>query len=265
VSPDLIRVVIGASATALGGLTYVFYFRSIAKGLTKPHAISWGLWAVLDGVAFFGMRQAHAGPAIWLVGSTAVLCAITCVVGIWQRQVRIDRGDWSTLVGASIALGLMVTLPSPLLAVIAGQITGSSGYIPTARKVIRHPDSEDLPTYVTAVAKYALQIGALAAFNYIALSGPIIAVVDSSLMIGLIWWMRRKVRGEEERQAAVLQAAQRAWDLAHPTPYLASWIGSVMATGSRCTASSHRPRPVVYGDAATCLLMSHAGHQPIGV
>lgn len=39
-------------AVALAFVSYSFYIRDIFAGRTKPHAFTWGIWAVLAGFIF---------------------------------------------------------------------------------------------------------------------------------------------------------------------------------------------------------------------
>lgn len=194
---QMLRMCLGVGISILGLAGYVPYYISIAKGLTKPHPVSWVVWAVVDGIAFFGQLSVHAGPSIWLTGSTAFMCALTGVIGVSTARrgvLKVDRGDWASLIGALAALTLMLILPNPLAAMILGQMVTLIGYVPTVRKVKADPTSEDIGIYWIADAKYVLAIPALSTFNVTSLLWPVVATLNSVFMTWLIWSESRKVR-----------------------------------------------------------------------
>lgn len=185
------RDVLGIIAVVLNIPIYFLYFRSIRRGLAKPHAVSWGVWALLDWLAFYTQIEAHAGPACWSTGVLAALVTAVCGVGVWQRQVRVLRSDWLAIVGAAVAFVLLAGVERRDLAVWVMVSMNLYGYLPTARKVFQDPHSEDLPTYVVAVLRFGVQLCALPNFYTLAVVQIGEAFVASGFMTGLIWLRRR--------------------------------------------------------------------------
>lgn len=194
-----LRICLAVGVSTLGLVGYVPYYASIAKGLTKPHPVSWLVWAVLDGIAFFGQLSVHAGPGLWLTGITSFMCGLTGLIGVVLARrgaLRVDRGDWLSLFGAAVALTLMLTLSNPLVAMILGQLVTWAGFVPTIRKVKAYPASEDVEIYWIADVKYALAIPALTTFDVTSLLWPVCGLVMHGYMT---WLIRHENRATTDR------------------------------------------------------------------
>jgi hypothetical protein len=182
----------GAISAIIGVVGYAPYLVSALRGLTLPHAISWLIWGLLTAVSLTGQVAAHAGPGWWVTAVTMVGCFAVCVVAIIRGGVRFDRTDTGILVGAIVALVLLVAAPDPIWAVVCSNLVGIIGFVPTVRKVIRDPGSEAVSVYAFAAAKFGLALIALDHVEALTALYPALCLAEEAAMVALLLVSRRK-------------------------------------------------------------------------
>ena len=63
---------IGLISLAIAVISYSLYITHTLKGYTKPHAITWLVWGLLNGSVFFEQLAGGAGPGAWVTAAAAV-------------------------------------------------------------------------------------------------------------------------------------------------------------------------------------------------
>jgi hypothetical protein len=135
------HIACAALSGVLEVVSFIPYVRDMVRGQTRPNAVSFGIWAALQGVAL--AAQLKAGPswsAIMMGGLTlsATTIAILALKGYGYR--RFDRIDKICLGIAVLAIAAL--LMSPVFAIGLAIIGDLCAVIPTVRKVYREPHTE---------------------------------------------------------------------------------------------------------------------------
>lgn len=85
---------IGLMTLIIAIISYSLYFRNIFKGKTKPHAISWLVWSLLNGAIFLTQRNNGAGAGGWITGFSALVAFIIFILAIDRGEKNITKLDW---------------------------------------------------------------------------------------------------------------------------------------------------------------------------
>ena len=188
------HVVLGIVASVIGAAAYVPYFRDIFRGTTKPHPFTWLVFAILNGVVFFGQVAAGAGPGAWITGMTAIATLSLAVVGFYASGRYIVLIDYVCLAGGILGVVLWFVTKEPLTAIIVATITDMVAFIPTIRKAYEAPETETASMYVLGTMKYALSLFALDSFNLTTALFPASISTINILFLIMVWLRRRQLR-----------------------------------------------------------------------
>src|ERR1700722_1412247 len=99
---NLMKEVVGFASLLIAIVGYVPYVKNILKGNTKPHALSWLVWAVLSAIAFAVQLTHNAGAGAWLMGFTALVTFTIFLLSLRYGERNILIVDWLSLVFAGI-------------------------------------------------------------------------------------------------------------------------------------------------------------------
>lgn len=168
-----------------GGLTllgYVPYIRSIIRGNTHPSTISWWIWSsvglLLLSTYYSLGSQAALGLAIGALTGQIVIALLSLRYG----TTGITKLDLFCLLGA-VAAGLLWWITaSPFLPHVLILVIDFCGWLPTFRKVLNKPRSEDLFAWLvwTIAASFSLLDPAHWTFND--LLYPVYIVITDGLL-----------------------------------------------------------------------------------
>lgn len=126
---------------------YIPYIREVISGSTKPNRASWIIWSLSTAIILFGVKETGTNEAIWVPIADAIGCFIIFVLAIkkgtggWSLT---DRVAFSICV---ISLGVWWFTGNPLIALLTNLCIYTSGYIPTIKKSINHPETESLTAW----------------------------------------------------------------------------------------------------------------------
>ena len=76
----------GALAVAITLVAYGIYVWQTLRGETRPHPLSWLIFGILTGTAYLVQRDEAAGPGSWVMGITAVVCLLLCLMSFWRGE-----------------------------------------------------------------------------------------------------------------------------------------------------------------------------------
>lgn len=187
------KITLGLIAVIISIIGYIPYYRDILRGKTKPHAFSWLVWSILNGIAFAGQLHDKGGAGAWAVGLTAAaLCGIF-VLSLFRGERDIKPFDWYCLGGAGLGLAIWLATNQPLLAVIVITIVDLFGFLPTIRKAYVRPHQETLVTYMVNTAKYFLVVGALERYTTVTLLFPLAVAMMNAAFVVLLLVRRRSI------------------------------------------------------------------------
>lgn len=192
------KAILGIIAIIIAVISYIPYFKDMLSGKTKPHAFSWLIWAVLNGIAYVGQVHDKGGAGSWPLGFTAVAMVAIFLVSLKKGEKDIRPFDWFCLVAAGLAIIPWLLTDSPLTSIILVTIIDLLGFMPTIRKVYNRPFEETLSTHILSTIKYGLILLALQAYTAVTVLFPLAVFIADGLLVALII-VRRKQVGPRSR------------------------------------------------------------------
>lgn len=122
---------------------YIPYIYSVLRKKTTPNRASWFIWCLSTAIILFGVHSTGTNEAIWVPIADALGCLI-----IFLLSIKMGVGGWAktdkiSLIICLISLLILFFTGSALIALIMNLCIYVSGYIPTIKKVINEPNSED--------------------------------------------------------------------------------------------------------------------------
>ena len=187
------HVVAAALSGAFAFLAEFLYIRDIIRGgETKPNAVSFFLWTVLQTIALVAQIKAGASLSIVLITcvtlSTAVITVLALVGYGYRKYGKIDL---SCLVLAVAAIVLWQITGRPVLAIVLAIIGDFFASLPTVAKTYREPRSEHLTAW--ALITVASVLGVLSADPDAAnLAFPVYLVAMNGAIFSLAYFGRKK-------------------------------------------------------------------------
>jgi hypothetical protein len=185
------KSVLGVIALVVAFVSYVPYIRNIFAGKTKPHAFSWLVWGILNGIAFAGQLHDKGGAGAWSVGLTAAVMVFIFSVSLKRGEKDIRPFDRFCLISALLSLIPWLLTNDPLASVILITVIDAFGFLPTVRKSYRKPHQETLVTFTLSIVKYSLVVIALQKYTVVTVLFPLSLVIMNALFVGMLV-IRRK-------------------------------------------------------------------------
>jgi len=178
---------IGLLTIIIAIASYGIYIRDTIKGRTRPHAISWVIWAVLNGFIFTQQLIHGAGPGAWVTGVAAAANVLIVLLSLKYGERNITRIDWLCLVISGAVLALWLQNVNDTLTVSLACIVFVVGFIPTFRKSFRKPGEETVATFGLNSIKFFLALFALNQITLVTALYPfVLGLMNGSFVIFLI-------------------------------------------------------------------------------
>jgi hypothetical protein len=181
---------LGILSVILTIVAYVPYFRSLLNHQTKPHLLSWIIWTIMNGIAFFAQYIKGAGAGSWMTALTAILSVVVIGFAIKTGEKNITRSDWMAFTGAFLAMFLWYLTTDPLWAIIIVSIIDILACYPTLRKSYSKPYQESALSYGLCAARSALAIFALENYSVVTILYPIAMTLSNGLLTCMLIWRR---------------------------------------------------------------------------
>ncbi|HYF05763.1 MAG TPA: hypothetical protein VEA59_06360 [Patescibacteria group bacterium] len=146
-------------------VSFAWYCFHIFKGTDRPHAFSWGIWALITGIAFGVQLTQQAGIASVALGAHALTCGIIASIGVYKKNFAYSLVDWLSLVGALVSIALWLFFKEPLQAVILLCVIDIFAFIPSFRKGFRKPFEDNVIKFLLDVVKFIPPLFALESYS----------------------------------------------------------------------------------------------------
>ncbi len=160
------QVVCAALSSFIAVVCFVPYIRDIVRGTTKPHAYTWFIWSVLQGVAAVSMWSEGAGIAVAAGTIGTVLCAGIFILSLKYGTTNIKPIDSICLAGALLSLASYFFMHNPLLSIVSIVITDVIAVAPTFRKTYEEPHTETSSTHILSGFASMFALAALQSFTF---------------------------------------------------------------------------------------------------
>ena len=87
----------GALAVAITLVAYGIYVWQTLRGEARPHPLSWLIFGILTGTAYLVQVDEAAGAGSWVMGITAVVCLLLCLMSFWRGERAFPWYEWAFL------------------------------------------------------------------------------------------------------------------------------------------------------------------------
>ena len=158
----MIKSMLSTAAIALTFALFYPYVRSIMRGETRPHVLSWVIWGVGTFTVFFAQLADGAGIGGWPIGLSALITSYVALLS-WVRRsdLSIAPLDWGCLVVALLTIPVWLVTSNPMWAVLILTAIDLLGFVPTVRKAYAKPHEERTWFFLLGALRNMLVVAAL--------------------------------------------------------------------------------------------------------
>jgi len=179
-------VIFGSAVQLFGTFSYI---KATLEGKTKPNRVTWLMWAVAPLIASFaaysdGVRW--AALPVFISGFGPILVFTASFVNP-KAYWKLETFDYICGVCSILALLLWGITKEPMLAIIFAIASDGCAAVPTIIKSLKHPDTETVLTYKTALFNTLTSFLALKTFGFTELAFPIYLVLVNSSLIASVY------------------------------------------------------------------------------
>lgn len=181
--------VIAALLAIAGNVPYLV---DIVRGRVKPHAYTWFVWSIVSGIIFFGQLSKGAGVGALPTAASEIFTLIIFLFSLKYGFKGITKTDTFFLCFALAGLVPWLLTKDPTVSVIIAVLIDVTAFIPTIRKTWLEPKTETPILFGMNVARHALALFSLQAYNIATTLHSIVMITANSFMTLLI--LRKKKR-----------------------------------------------------------------------
>jgi len=180
----------GALAVVITLVAYGIYVWQTLRGETRPHPLSWLIFGILTGTAYLVQFDEAAGPGSWVMGITAIVCLLLCLMSFWRGERAFPWYEWAFLVAAAIIFMFYLLAHEPTISAVLAALVSVLGFGPTVTKAWQRPHSDSITTFTLNSIKF---IPAFFAMDNLSLATCVMpaALVVANAAVALIIYARR--------------------------------------------------------------------------
>jgi len=165
---------LGLITIGIALLSYSFYVADILRGKTKPHGLTWLIWAVLNALIWYQQMSHGAGPGAWVTAVAAIANFIIFLTAFKYGERNITKLDWVCGGFALVAIAAWVVSPNGEVSTVLACIVFILGLIPTFRKSLVNAHQETAITFALNSVKFLVALFALQAFTFTTAAYPLV-------------------------------------------------------------------------------------------
>lgn len=155
------NIFIAILTLCLAFVSYGFYFRDIFRGVTRPHGVTWAVWAGLNSFIFIQQLTHGAGPGAWVTGIAAIANLCIFVLSFKYGERNVTKFDWLCLGLVAVAFSYWFFTADLTGTIVSAVVIFILGFLPTIRKSFRHASEETALTFGLNGIKFLLAFFAL--------------------------------------------------------------------------------------------------------
>jgi hypothetical protein len=183
--------VMGALSVAIALFSYALYVWKTFRAHARPHPLSWLIFGMLSGTGFLIQLDQSAGAGSWVMGVTAAVCFMLCLIGFWQGERTFPWYEWAFLAAAAIVFAFYLWSQQPAASAMLASVVNVLGFGPTLTKAWSRPHSDSASTFMLNGLKF---VPSLLAMDSVTIATCVLpaSLVVTNLAVALIIYMRRK-------------------------------------------------------------------------
>ena len=181
----------GALSVAIALFSYALYVWKTFHAHARPHPLSWLIFGVLSGTGFLIQYDQGAGAGSWVMGVTAAVCLMLCLIGFRQGERNFPWYEWAFLAAAAIVFAFYLVSRQPATSAILASIVNVLGFGPTLTKAWARPHSDSSSTFMLNGLKF---VPSLFAMDIVSVATCVLpaSLVVTNLAVALIIVLRRQ-------------------------------------------------------------------------
>ena len=180
-----------SSPGAIGALILValfpFYVHRCLRGPTRPHPVSWGIWALLAIVGAASNGAAGGGEAVIVLYLMVAMDICIFVVALRNDSRSTTLAETWPLLPAAVGAAVWIGAQTPLAAAVGVVVADSCAFVPTVVKTWRDPTSEPPLLWLMDSIAFALACCGVSTVGVASLLYPVYLTV-STLLLAVIAW-----------------------------------------------------------------------------
>jgi hypothetical protein len=185
-------------AAVLAFIGNISYLKDVIKKNVHPHPYTWFIWSIVSMTTFFGGLAKGAG-----IGAlpTGIAEGFTIIIFLFSLQYLFRRevGHIRTMDHYFLAICVIGLIPwaltnDPTWSVVIVVLIDIVAFVPTLRKTWAHPKTERPLLFEMNVARHALTLFSLGAYNIATTFHSIAMIVTNTVMTIFI---RRRKAGDK--------------------------------------------------------------------
>jgi hypothetical protein len=188
------KELLGFISVTCAAIGYGYYIWTVIKRRTKPHAFSYGVWALLLSIIFLAQTSRGGASGAWVTGFSALPCIIIAGLALVWGEKNITRSDWVAFFGALLTIPIWYFTKNPLNAVVLAIIIDIFAYYPTFRKTWHRPYQENPFSYTMDVVKWIITLPALGSYSAVTVLSPLFFLTVNGSLVLMILWRRLRLR-----------------------------------------------------------------------
>lgn len=190
-------------ASLLAVVGNVPYVRDVLAKKVQPHAYTWFVWSLVSGIIFFGQVAKGAGIGALPTFASEIFTFIIFLLSLRYGFKKITAIDTFFLLLALVGIGLWVATNDPTLSVIIAVIIDLIAFVPTILKTWTYPKTETPLLYSMNVARHALALFSLQAYNIATTLHSIAMITTNSIMTVIMLTRKGKPDGVDAKDHPV--------------------------------------------------------------
>ena len=180
-----IQPYIGYTAGILGLIPFWFLIVSMKKNITKPNLAGWILYTVAMIMIVASSIALNAWQALWLAVAYIFGQSLVIIISFKTGYFAFSKFDYACLSLSFLSLALWIYTNDPLWALVLNVVVDALGTLAIAKKLYKHPGTEDTKAWSISLAVATLNVFAVAALNVSNALYPIYLVVANILIVSL--------------------------------------------------------------------------------
>jgi hypothetical protein len=180
----------------------IHYIGRILSGQVRPNRASWLLWVIAPAVVFAGELDQGVGlRAVMTFGIALgplliVITSYATKAAYWKLGVL----DWMCGGLSGLALALWAITESAAIAIILSIVSDALAAIPTIRKAVTHPQTENPLFFVCVSLGGALTLLTIQRWTFADWAFPVYILLFPGFLAVLIWRQQSLLHGENLRR-----------------------------------------------------------------
>lgn len=202
--------ILGITAAILAIVQIIPYVVSILRGKTKPSRSTYVIWTVINVVIALSYISAGATTTVLLrivaVGTSLLVLALSFKYGMGGLK----RLDLVCFAVAGFAIALWLVSKNPVLAVYMSLAASTIGFIPTIRKSVEQPETENMMSWGITTVAALLNVMALTTLRPEIAIVPIFSLAINAILFAILvnGALRRQLNFGRRQMALVLVSAK---------------------------------------------------------